>query len=302
MHEGFAHLLVDLFQGFQAIGGKAGAHDLHMPGALLREGDQAGLGVGLQPLGLAKARLEGDHVLALTQAQRRSQQRGGFPRLALVRIAQAHIALGNAVKAQHQFFGTALLLPALAHRCGQRGNVARVAVVIVYETQLGEGAHATAPGAHGVDHARRGGGRILRVQRQHQHPAHAFSHEGVELARNGRVAIAHGRPHPHVVPGFAQPAAQQLGLFFGPYGQRRAFGHPDGLVLGGRFGGTGTQDHAVQQRFPDYGRNLDHPGVAQKLGQIAAGGGGGGGVGRAQVAQQNAGGVLGFGAWERAGA
>jgi pimeloyl-ACP methyl ester carboxylesterase len=85
---------------------------------------QRGLGVGLQPLGLAKARLEGELVAVLAQAQALGQQAAGLVAFAVVGVAQVQRALGHAVKAHHQLVGLAVAPSSALRPCGQRVDVA----------------------------------------------------------------------------------------------------------------------------------------------------------------------------------
>jgi hypothetical protein len=128
---------VDFFQRFQAVAGEAGADHIHPLRTCLGQGHQRGLGVGLQPFGFAKARLEGDGVLVLAQAQRLGQQAAGLVALAVVGVAQVQRALGHAVKAHHQLVGLAVGLPVFAHGGGQCGDVAGVVVVVVDKRSSG---------------------------------------------------------------------------------------------------------------------------------------------------------------------
>ena len=160
-------------------------------------------------------------------------------------------------------------------------------VVAVDKAQLGHVARTGGPAVYGVQHARRGGGGVLRVQRQNQDAGGALGLEGVKLAGDRRIAVAHGMAHQHVVPGLAQPAAQQRGLFGSPHRQGRALGGPHAGVFFGGFGRPGAQDDAVQDGPPDQPRNLDHPVVAQKVGKIPPHGRSRGLVGGSQVAQQH---------------
>ena len=61
---------------------------------------------------------------------------------------------------------------------------------------------------------------------------------------------------------------QTLRLTIGVDPQRRTFGQPDGCVLGRRFGGAGSQNHAMEQRLPNQRRNFDNPRIREKLRQI----------------------------------
>ena len=291
VQEGLAHFHVDFFQRLQAVAGEAGAHHVHPPRARLAQRLDGGLGVGLQPLGLAKARLEGDAVALLAQAQALGQQAAGFAGLAVVGVAQVQGALGHAMKAHHQLVGLAVVLPVRFDGAGQGVDVAGGVVVVVHEPQLGHVAGGGGPGVDGVKHAGRGGGRILRVQRQDEDARGALGLQRIELAGDGRVAVAHGVAHQHRVACLAQPAAQQRGLLGRPVRQGRALGRPDAGVFGGRLGRARAQDDAVQDGHPQQLGDLHHAVVTQKLRQIAAHGRGRGFVGRAQVAQQHSGAV-----------
>mmetsp|Transcript_11282 Transcript_11282/g.21799 ORF Transcript_11282/g.21799 Transcript_11282/m.21799 type:complete len:400 (-) Transcript_11282:395-1594(-) len=287
MQKGFAGFLVDLLEGFQAVGREARADEVHRLAATLGQRDQAGLGVGLQPLGLAEAALEADQPFVLAQAQRFGQQPAGFQAFAVVGVAQVQGALGHAMKAHHQLLAAPLALPVFTHRLGQRSDVAGVVVVAVDEAQLGQVAGLQRPAGDVVDDAGCGGARVLRIGRQHEHTADALLLERIERRGDRRLAIAHGRRHAHPQPAFAEAALQQLGLGFRPDLQRRAVLRPDGGVLGGRLGRPYAQDDAVQDDEPDQLGNLDHPRVGQELREVFAQRRGGGRLGSAEVAQQH---------------
>ena len=100
MEKGFLRFLLNFFQRFQAIAREAGADHVDFFHAFLGHGDQRGLGVGLKPLGFAKARLEGQFVLVFGQAQHFSQHAAGLQAFAVIRVAQVQGALGHAVRRQ----------------------------------------------------------------------------------------------------------------------------------------------------------------------------------------------------------
>ncbi|MCY1545077.1 hypothetical protein D9M68_810020 [compost metagenome] len=138
----------------------------------------------------------------------------------MVGVAQVQGALGHAVKTHHQLIGLAVVHPVRADLSGQGFDVAGVVVVAVDEAQLGQMAHLQAPGGHRVEHAGGGGAAVLRVGRHDQHARHALGLEFVEHGGDGRVAVAHGVAHRHLVAAFAQVAAQQRGLPVGPHLER----------------------------------------------------------------------------------
>ena len=228
-----AGLHVDFFQRFQAVAGEAGAHHIHFLRTCLGHGHQRGLGVGLQPLGFAKARLEGDGVLVLAQAQRLGDQTPGFVALAVVGVAQVQGALGHAMKTHYQLVGLAVGLPVFAHGGGQCIDVAGVVVKVVDETQLGHVAGALGPLVNGVEQRSGGGAAVLGVGGQHQHAGEAFGLELVQLLCHAGVAIGHGHAHVNVVALFTQKALQQFGLFLRPYHQWGALWRPHAGVFGG---------------------------------------------------------------------
>ena len=126
------------------------------------------------------------------------------------------------MKTQHQPVGFAVALPVALHIGSQRGNVASVVVVVVDKAQFGNAPGALCPLINRIQHAGRGGGRILRIGRQHQHTGYAIGLECIQLRGNGRAAVAHGPAHLHLVLALPQPALQQLGLLVSPEPQRRA--------------------------------------------------------------------------------
>ena len=218
--EGVAHLDADLLQRLQAVDGKTRAHHVDFSDATPREVDQRGLGVGLQPLGLAEAALERDDKVIGTETQLLRHQPRRLQALAVIRVAEQQGAPGHAMKAQHQLVRTAVRLPMFSDAVGQGVDVARVVVIVVHNAQLGQRTNASGPVAERVDHAGRGGPRILRVQRQHEDAIDVLRLELVEHAGHRRVAVAHREAHRHVVATLTEVATQHLRLFVGPCQQR----------------------------------------------------------------------------------
>ena len=287
VQKGFARFLADFFQRFQAVAGEAGAQHFHTARATAGKSLQRGFGGGFEPLGFAKARLEGNAVGLGRQAQVLGQQARGFARLAVVGVAQVQRAFGHAVKAHHEVLCAPVGLPVRLHAGGQGRDVAGVVVVALHIAQLGHMALAQGPGTHRVAHAGGGGAGILWVQRQHQNARGPRRLECVKLARNGGLAVAHGGLHQHVVAAALQRLLQQLRLRARPGQQGRALLCPDAGVFGRRLGRARAQDDAVQDGQPQQARQLHHAWITQKLPQVAAHRRRGGGLGGAQVAQQN---------------
>ena len=229
----FACFHADFFQRFQAVAGKAGADHINAFGAFFGQFDQRGLGVRLQPFGLAKARLESDLVAVFGQAQLFSHQAGCFVAFAVVRVAQVQGALGHAMKAHDQLVGLAVGLPVSLNRLGQGGDVAGVVVVVVDEPEFRQPAHFGRPGVNRIKHAGRGGGAVLGIGGHDQHAGHALFFELLQLRRDRRIAVAHGVAHLHVVAQRSQLLAQHARLPLRPHFQRRALGHPDAGEFGG---------------------------------------------------------------------
>ena len=84
-----------------------------------------------------------------------------------------------------------LALTFMVSNTGSR-NVVGVIVVIVDKAQFRVPARAPYPVRDTVEQAGRGGSRILRVQRQHQHPLHPRVQQRLQLSAHRRLAVAHG--------------------------------------------------------------------------------------------------------------
>ena len=98
--------------------------------ALARQLLQRRLGIGLQPLRLAEAALEGDAVLVGAQPQALGQQPRRLVAVAVVGVAELQRALGHAVEAHHQHAAAAFALPVGRDLRRQRADVAGVVVVL----------------------------------------------------------------------------------------------------------------------------------------------------------------------------
>ena len=163
--ESVAHLHVDLLQGLQAIARKTWANHIDVFGACFGQFTNGGLGVGLKPLGLAKARLESDFVLCGLESQSFGQEASRFVALAVVEVSQVKGSLGHTVKAHHQKRGFGVGAPMRLHSVGQGLDVGRVVMVVVDETVLWDDTRLLRPGVKGVKNAGCGGAGILRIGR-----------------------------------------------------------------------------------------------------------------------------------------
>ena len=289
-HESLLALERDLFQRLQTVGDEARAHHVHPPHALGGELLQGGLGVGLEPLRLAEARLEGDEHALARHAEAFGHQTAGLVALAVIGIAEIERAPRHAVKAQQQALGLAIGRPVLAHALHQGVDVAGVVVEVAHEAHLGLVAPLRQAAADLVDHGGGGARGILRVHRHHQDAgAAARAHRVQGIADRGR-AVAHRVVDVEpVVAVLGEVAGEQLGLAYRVHQQRRALVGPDAGVFLRRGLGPGVEDDAVEDRPPYQARDLDHARVGEELLEVGAQRGSGGGGGGAEVDQQHAG-------------
>ncbi|MCW0417501.1 hypothetical protein NB689_003255 [Xanthomonas sacchari] len=251
------------FQGFQAVGGEAGTEYVHLLDPLPGKLPQPRLGIRAQPALGAEARLVAELPLPGLQAQRSGDRlRTGFAALR-VGIAVVGHALRQAMEGEEQALAAAMLRPVRTHAVGHRRDPGRVGRVVLDQVHR-QLRMARLPGLHHILDRGGGGGRILRVQRQHHDPAHAGIAQRVQGRRQRRRAVAH-RPG-HAMPG--QFALHAFGQAPGIHRQRRAVGQPHLRILLGRLGRAPRQDHPVQQWPPEQPRDRDHALVAKELGQI----------------------------------
>jgi hypothetical protein len=194
LQEGGARLLRDLLQRLQAVGGEAGAGDVDALHAGARQRHERRLGVGLQPLGLAEAALEGDRHLLGPQRQPLAQQARGLLALTVVGSPSRSVRSGTPWKLSTSLSGRPWVASGPPAAAPARG-CSRVVVVLVDEAQLGHAARAARPGVDGVEGAAVVAAAVLRVERQHQHAGGTGVAQGVELAGHRWVAVAHRVAH-----------------------------------------------------------------------------------------------------------
>ncbi len=234
------------------------------------ERDQRRLGIGLQPLGLAEAALEGDDHLVPVQTQLLAQQARRLVALAVVGVAQQQRPVRQAVEAEHQALRPPVGLPVRLHARGQGGDVAWVVVVLGHEAQRRHAARVAGPLQQLVGDAGGGGRRVLRVHRQHQHLRHACFTQLVHHRGDAGVAVAHGVAHHEVV----AARGELLGHAAACRAVHTASGEPSAIqtvaYLAAERRRPRAQDDAVQDRPPRQARDLDHARVAEEFGQVAA--------------------------------
>ena len=271
-HEGVVHLHVDLFQRLDAVGHEPRAHHIHRLDALPGQCLHRGLGVGLDPFRAAKARLEGQQPVFLGQPQGGGNEGSAFLALLHVGVALIHTALRQAVEAEDELLGLAGLglAPEVADALGYGSDVAGVIVKALQEAQRRNAAPLEELAGNHVKHGTAGGGRVLRVHRQHDDARETPVTQVAQGVDHRRVAIAHGPDHLHLPAPLVQLVLQRLGHQLRVDQQRRAGLGPDGAVLLGRLLGSASQHHGVQDGPPDQGRLLDNPPVGEELTQVAA--------------------------------
>ena len=115
----------NLFQGFQAVGGEAGADHLHGTNALRTPGLESFIGVGPEPLLGSDAGLEAQAPGVPRQVQCLGNQARRLKALAVVGIAGQEIVLGDAVEGEEQAVRQPVGGPVVAHALGQGLDVAR---------------------------------------------------------------------------------------------------------------------------------------------------------------------------------
>ena len=173
----------------------------------------------------------------------------------------------------------------------QGADIGVVVVIVVDETQFRQPAFRLERRCHGIERGGRGGGRVLRVQGQHEDMRRTAPPEPRQAAGNGGIAVAHGQFHRHRQ--FRERGLQRLRLADGNGQERRPLLPPDLGIVFGLAPWAGIQDHAVQYRPPQNPWQFHHPGVAEKLLQETPDGArrriGGG----AQIRQQDADGCRG---------
>ncbi len=97
--------LRDFFQRLQAIGGETGRHHGDAAHAVLRQLRDGLVGVGLQPLVEAEARLERQQQLGGVEAHALAQRIRGCDALRLIGVALVDVFLRHAVERGHDQFG-----------------------------------------------------------------------------------------------------------------------------------------------------------------------------------------------------
>src|SRR5258708_16725448 len=88
----------DLFQRLEAVGGKAGRYHRDPLDAVARDLRQGDVGIGLQPLGPAEARLKGESQPLGRPAELLAQETHRLLAVAVIRVALVESVAGQAVE------------------------------------------------------------------------------------------------------------------------------------------------------------------------------------------------------------
>jgi hypothetical protein len=275
--------VADFLERFQAVDGEPGRDHVDVKHALRGQSLQRVARRRPDPLLAAELRLVGQRPLRRVQPERRRDRlRRGFA-LALVRVAAADEALGQAVVREQQVPPVAGAVTRGADAVGDGGDPAGIEVVLLDHRRP---AHVDA--RDHVLHRRGGRGRILRIERQHDDAFDALALELREHAVQRRPAVAHRIDHAHVRHLRLHRARQAPRV----HRERRAAVlavDPDRRVLLRHRLAAQRQDHEVQQRAPDPARHVDHAMVVQEFRQVATYVAGRGRVGRAEVGEDEGG-------------
>src|SRR5262249_29284340 len=94
----FRVLVRDLVEGLEAIGGEARHHHREILDTAAGEALHRLVGIGLEPLGRAEARLEREHEARLVEAEALTQEPRGLRALAMIGIALREIFLRHAME------------------------------------------------------------------------------------------------------------------------------------------------------------------------------------------------------------
>jgi len=112
-------LFGQLFQCFKTVGAKGGCQYGYPLDPLLGQAGQGFIGVGFEPLGIAKTALEAGNVLILGQFQPFGHQTCGFHAKAVIGIPLLQIPFGHAVVGEQNLlrhaFGAYVLRQALRY-------------------------------------------------------------------------------------------------------------------------------------------------------------------------------------------
>src|SRR4051794_41004822 len=207
--ENLGILLRDLLQRLQAVSGKARRHHRDAAHALLGQTLHRLVGVGLKPLVIAEARLEGQQQLCLLHVEPAAQRLGGGDALALIRIALFDIGFRHAVKGGDD----QLRLE------GQRGQMRldrgaeRLDIRLIFivrrcypqrRLRPETGEHAK----HLVADGRRSRGGILRIEGNGENAVAALRDQRIDTRLDRRIAVAHRPIHDDL------PAVRQRGREF----------------------------------------------------------------------------------------
>ena len=260
-------LQLDFLQGFQAVGGEAGADHIDLLEALVGHRREGFRGIGLQPGLASEAGLVAQRPLIRREAEDRGQQMSRAHALVLVRVAELDIALRQAVEGHQQEALAPLGLPVLLDGIGESQDVIGMPVIVADEIQVRSGARFPQYRGQMVEAGGGGGGRVLRIQGQHHQALVALVQQAPDHLLEGRFAVAHHQFDANTV---AEALLQGLLLSTADCQQRGAVVGPD-LVVGLESGlAAKGENHPVEKRPPQHARNLHHARIGQELPEKAA--------------------------------
>ena len=167
LEKGLARADRELLERLEAVGREAGGDDREVPDALLGEAAHGLVGIGLEPLLAAEARLEGQAQRLVRPAEPLPQQARGLGALAMVGVAELEIALGQAVERGEHDFGPPVQ-PGQVRLDAARERLDIVRIVMV--GRCGPDRRLPALGHQRPERLVIGGGRagrgVLRVERE----------------------------------------------------------------------------------------------------------------------------------------
>ena len=271
----------DFFQGFQTVHGKAGADQIECFEAVAAHLFEGFIGIGLQPGFASEAGLVGHQPLLRHQLKPFGDGLRALPALLRIGIAALGETLRNAVEGKQQALAAPVQIPMVADARFHGIQPGRMPVVFADETQIRHAFLFQIVPGDGIEHRGGGGGRILRVQRQHSQLLQiriVGQHRG-----HRRIAVTHRQPDL----GIRHLVLQFVGQTLRVHQQRRAFRQPDLGVVAGHAARANRQNDEMQQDAPQPAAEIDHAVIVQEFGQIATDRARGRGIRRSQIDQQD---------------
>ena len=258
------------FQGFEAVGGKAGADDAHTVAACFSECADGLIGVGLQPGFFAEAGLINELVAFGGQVEGLDDSGCGRFAMLPVGVTFADVAFRHTVEGEEQFFRLAVGEKVAADAGGQGFDVSGVSVPVAHETQFGDAAPFGECLCDAIEDAGGGGIAVLRVHRDDEQFVDVGGSEALQGIADAGATVAHGVFDGNVLPACGKGVAQGDGLPRTDGNQRCTIFLPDLLVGMGATLGAGVEDDAVQDGQPFPARQVNDAWVGEKFAEVGA--------------------------------